>query len=400
MYNFIEFIFILIKMNLKYGNSNNNIFQNLNMNNNINNPNNLNMNYNSGMNNHNNNTMNILLQYINLMNLNKLNKNQMIINATNNNINNNNTFNNKNIPNSLNILQLMPNSIKLGFNQPYSFSNTKKESPIIHPNNFKNKLYYKNKETFSNNFNDKDYDTKSDDECNERKFMRKMTKAEKIEIDKWFEARKKLYPTKKNIELKKKIGEIKVEKGLVSDLELKLRKKVNILKKLNSSKRIKIRNKFNKEFPNFQKRKKEILEKKQQENKKEENNINNTNQSNIENKQIDNDKEDILEDGEIQEEILSKKNEEENNNKNNEENNNDNNINLIGKKRERKSNNIKKKLGKNKREIKENKNEYGFKKGFKYKSNNLYDELIKKEKIKEQNILLQAIRYLINLKED
>ena len=79
---------------------------------------------------------------------------------------------------------------------------------------------------------------------------------------------------------------------------------MNILKKLNSSKRIKIRNKFNKEFPNFQKRKKEFLEKKQQDNKKEENNINNTNQSNIKNKQIDNNKEDILEDGEIKEEIL------------------------------------------------------------------------------------------------
>ena len=367
MYNFIKFIFILIKMNLKYGNSTNNNFQNLNMNNIINNPNNLNMNYNLGMNSHNNNTMNMLLQYINLMNLNKLNKNQKIINATNNNINNNNNFNNKNIPNSLNILQLMPNTIKLGFNQPYSFSNTKKESPIIHPNNFKNKLYYKNKETFSNNFNDKDYEAKSDDECNERKFMRKISKAEKIEIDKWFEARKKLYPTKKNIELKKKIGEIKVEKGLVSDLELKLRKKVNILKKLNSSKRIKIRNKFNKEFPNFQKRKKEFLEKKQQDNKKEE-------------------KENILEDGEIEEE-------------DNKEKDNENKNNLLGNKRERKSN-VKKRLGKNKKEIKENKNEYGFKKGFKYKSNNLYDELIKKEKIKEQNILLQAIRYLINLKED
>ena len=396
MYNFIEIIFILIKMNLKYGNSNNNIFQNLNTNN-INNQNNFNMNHNIGMNNYNNNnSMNILLQYINLMNLNKLNKNPMNINTTNNNINNNNIFNNKNIPNSLNILQLMPNIIKFGFNQPYSFSNTKKESSIIHPSNFKNKLYYKNKETFSNNFNDKDFDTKSDDECNERKFMRKMTKAEKIEIDKWFEARKKLYPTKKNIELKKKIGEIKVEKGLVSDLELKLRKKVNILKKLNSSKKIKIRNKFNKEFPNFQKRKKEILEKNQQSNKKEENKIDNNSQSNIDNTQKDKEKEVILEDGEIEEEILSNQNEEEKNNENNKENN----INLLGKKRERKSNNIKKKLGKNKKEIKENKNEFGFKKGFKYKSNNLYDELIKKEKIKEQNILLQAIRYLINLKEE
>ena len=88
-----------------------------------------------------------------------------------------------------------------------------------------------------------------------------MTKAEKIEIDKWFEARKKLYPTKKNIELKKKIGEIKVEKGLVSELELKLRKKVNILKKLNSSRRIKMQNNF-KNFMNFKQRKKELLDSK------------------------------------------------------------------------------------------------------------------------------------------
>ena len=359
------------------------------MNNNINNPNNLNMNYNLGMNSHNNNTMNILLQYINFMNLNKLNKNQMIINATNNNINNNNTFNNKNIPNSLNILQLMPNSIKLGFNQPYSFSNTKKESPIIHPNNFKNKLYYKNKETFSNNFNDKDYDTKSDDECNERKFMRKMTKAEKIEIDKWFEARKKLYPTKKNIELKKKIGEIKVEKGLVSDLELKLRKKVNILKKLNSSKRIKIRNKFNKEFPNFQKRKREKLYNKEKDKEKEEDKGENEFKENNEKENNISNNEYILEDGEIKDDYIS-------NNENKKENN-ENSHNLIGKKRERKTN-IKKKLGKN--QNKDNKNENGFKKGFKYKMNNLYDELIRKDKIKEQNILLQAIRYLINLKEE
>ena len=362
-------------MNFNYGNNNYNFFNNYNMNNTINHPNNFNPNQTLGINNFNNNPMQILLQYINILNSNKFNH---IPNPS---------------PQNSNFFQLMPNIIKYGFNQPYSFENTKKEPKIIHPSNFKSKLYFKNKTNDNlNNIN-------NNEDSIERKFMRKMTKAEKIEIDKWFEARKKLYPTKKNIELKKQIGQIKVEKGLVSDLELKLRKKVNILKKLNTSKKIKIRNKFNKEFPNFQKRKKEFLEKKQQD-KKEENNINNTNQSNIENKQIDNDKEDILEDGEIQEEILSKKNEEENNNKNNEENNNDNNINLIGKKRERKSNNIKKKLGKNKKEIKEKKNEYGFKKGFKYKSNNLYDELIKKDKIKEQNILLQAIRYLINLKEE
>ena len=75
----------------------------------------------------------------------------------------------------------------------------------------------------------------------------------------------------------------------------------------------------------------------------------------------------------------------------------------MGRKRDRKNNNIKKKLGKKINDNKNNKGnkiENGFKKGFRYKENNLYDELIKKEKLKEQNIILQAIRYLINLKED
>lgn len=67
--------------------------------------------------------------------------------------------------------------------------------------------------------------------------MRKISKSERIEIDKWVEARKKLYSTKNNIEIKNKIGEIKIEKGLMSILEIKLRKKVNILKKLSSSKK-------------------------------------------------------------------------------------------------------------------------------------------------------------------
>ena len=42
------------------------------------------------------------------------------------------------------------------------------------------------------------------------------------------------------------------------------------------------------------------------------------------------------------------------------------------------------------------KNNSDYKVGFKYKQNRLYDELIKKEKIQEQNIILQAIRYLLN----
>ena len=363
-------------MNFKYGNSNYNLFQNNYINSNNNYMNNLNLNQNIGFNNFNNNPLSIMLQYMNLLNSTNINNNK----TNQNNVNNNNN-NNYISYNSSNIFQLMPNIIKFGFNQPYTFENTKKESTIIHPSNFKNKLYYKNKETSSNYNND----IINDNDSNERKFMRKMTKAEKIEIDKWFEARKKLYPTKKNIELKQKLGEIKVEKGLVSNLELKLRKKVNILKKLNSSKRIKIRNKFNKEFPNFQKRKREKLYNKEKEEDKGEGEFkeNNEKENNISNN------DNILEDGEIKDDYIS-------NNENKKENN-ENSHNLIGKKRERKTN-IKKKLGKN--QNKDNKNENGFKKGFKYKMNNLYDELIRKDKIKEQNILLQAIRYLINLKEE
>ena len=360
-------------MNFNYGNNNFNLSHNFYMNN-SNHPSNSNISQNIGINNYNiNNPMNMLLQYANILNSNILSNSHHNTNNYKSSINNTNM----NLINTGNIFQLMPNIIKFGFNPPYSLSNTKKEPKIIHPSNFRNKLHYKNNNNYSNND-----DINDNDNSNERKFMRKMTKAEKIEIDKWFEARKKLYPTKKNIELKKQLGEIKVEKGLVSNLELKLRKKVNILKKLNSSKKIKIRNDFNKAFPNFQKRKKEMLELNNNE-KDIDKNINNeiNNNLNIDNNnKIDN----ILEEGEIIDEIKS-------NNENKEIKKN-----LIGRKRR---NNIKKKFSKNKKTEKENK-ENGFKKGFKYKINNLYDELIKKEKIKEQNILLQAIRYLINLKEE
>ena len=350
-------------MNFNYGNNNYNFFNNYNMNNTINHPNNFNFNQPLGMNNFNNNPMQILLQYINILNSNKFNTN----------------------PQNANIFQLMPNIIKYGFNQPYSLENTKKEPKIIHPSDFKSKLYFKNKT------NDNLNDTSNNEDSVERKFMRKMTKAEKIEIDKWFESRKKLYPTKKNIELKKKLGEIKVEKGLVSELELKLRKKVNILKKLNSSKRIKINNNFNKNFPTFQKRKKEMRE--LQNINKEKDKIKEENNNALNNAEIKN--ENILEDGEIVEEIKSLDNE--NNIEDNKENGND----FVGKKRERKIK-IKKKFEKNKKSLinKDAQKEIGFKKGFRYKCNNLYDELIKKDKIIEQNILLQAIRYLVNLKEE
>jgi hypothetical protein len=280
-------------------------------------------------------------------------------------------------------MQLIPNLINLGFNQPYSFENVKKSIKTQSISFDKRKYNYDhtyNSNSFKYHLNKNSYDKNQDyifDDESEKKFKRKMTKAEKTEINKWFEARKKLYPTQKNIELKKKIGDLKVEKGLISNLELKLRKKVNILKKLNSSKQVK------RKFLN-QNNKSNIIK---------DNNV-------IENKldekeKINKEEKSLPEDGEI--------NEEKNNyiveQNSNFECKNDGGKKMLGKKRgfikklkTKKNNNI--------INAEDNNKENNFKKGFKYKVNHLYDDLIKKDKIKEQNIILQAIHYLINIKNE
>jgi hypothetical protein len=335
-------------------------------------------------------------------NLNNNNKNSNQINFNNNNNFSNNYFNNNSynsFNNSNNIFQFMSNLVNFGFNPPYT-SDTLKKTPKKEINSNKNKFNNNNNNNFYSssyklNNNDNNYDNynddfKLDDDNNEKKFMRKMTKAERIEIDKWVEARKKLYPTSKNIELKNKIGELKVEKGLMSNLELKLRKKVNILKKLSSNKKSL---KLIKENINFIQHKSIPKETKETENIK--NNVSNDEKDEKE-KKID--KENILEDGEINEEDKDKSQKGNSLDENNILNENK----LIGRKRENdRKKNIRKKIKKAKNKgDKDDKKIITFKKGFKYKTNHLYNELIKKDKIKEQNIILQAIRYLINLKSD
>ena len=95
---------------------NSNFSLNLNRNNNIknyfiNNMNSANQNNNFV----NNQTMNTLLSYINLMKINSNNTNNFL------------AKNNTNI-NRTNIMQLIPNLMNLGFNQPYSFENVKKST--------------------------------------------------------------------------------------------------------------------------------------------------------------------------------------------------------------------------------------------------------------------------------
>ena len=212
------------------------------MNNNINHINIINcnsININNGnlsLNIFNNQTIYFLLQYMNMLSFNLNNNNPFNINTYYSSINNN----------SMNLFQFMPNLMNFGFNQPYSFDNVKKKEPKKETSDFNKKKFHNNnnnnnfnfsshKLSKNNNFNN--YEDSDSDENNEKKFMRKISKSERIEIDKWVEARKKLYSTKNNIEIKNKIGEIKIEKGLMSILEIKLRKKVNILKKLSSSKK-------------------------------------------------------------------------------------------------------------------------------------------------------------------
>jgi len=303
---------------------------------------NYNNNSNYGYNHINNPLENLFMQY---MNINQTSKN-----------NNLNTY--ININTSTNISQYIENLLNNGFNQPYTLNNVKKTN-YRNKNSNNNKSYNKTYHCNYNNINDNYINEFDFDEMtnNKKKFLRKMTKNEKIEMEKWVEARKKLYPTKKNIEEKNKIGELKVEKGIISNLELKLRKKVNILKKI-----------YNKKC----KRNKINIIKKIPDNFINSNNINNITNNNIEDNQ--------LEEGEIAPE------------------NHDDNC-LLRKKR-----NIKKRIKKLNGKNNGNKENINYnsstKKGFKYKINHLYDDLIKKDKIKEQNIILQAIRYLINLKEN
>ena len=264
--------------------------------------------------------------------------------------NNNQNFQNPQI--NLLMIQYMMNFIQsnnmnnslnnnFGFNQPYTINNViqMKKKDDIKVNN-KNKFV---KKTIS---------------------KKQLSNEEKVEIEKWVLARKKNFPTKTNILEKEKKGKIKVDVGMISKLELKLRKKVNLLKKIDGKK---MRNNRNKK------------------NKKNKNNFNILKEEkNIE-----------LEEGEIQ---IENKNE--NNEKKIENNNNENKEEIEDKKnmenKEKQYNKNKRK--RNKKSNKNNNNNVNKAKtkfSFKYKHNFLYDNLLKKEKIQEQNIILQVFRYFI-----
>ena len=276
-----------------------------------------------------------------------------------------------NMNNNINLIQYMSYLSNYGFNQPYTFENTKKDVKKNLPikNNYQKQKY--------NTFND---DTQTHEYYTPKiKIIKKdLTPMEKVEVNKWIEARKKMYPTKKNIENKKQLGELKVEKGLLSNLEIKLRKKVNILNKINGRERKKNKSTENKNRINKVIKKPDEFEEgeiKEVNVEKEDNYIIKEKDTNI-----------------IKEEENNIIKEEKNDDKKEKYNK------FLCKKRNKKfdKKNNKTKNEKNISKKNNEKNNSDYKVGFKYKQNRLYDELIKKEKIQEQNIILQAIRYLLN----
>ena len=259
-----------------------------------------------------------------------------------------------------NALMMSNRNLAMGFNQPYTLNNVSKN----------NQKKQKSPQKEVENYND-DYEEDSFKEEKKTKVIKHYTKEELEEIEKWINARKRNFPSKNTVEQKDMLGKKREEAGMISKLELKLRKKVSILKKIdsrggynNNGYRKNNSNQFNK------------LQKNQHRN-----NNNNKQKKNVTQKANE-----PLEEGEIPLEEETKK--DININEKKEET-------LIEKeeKKEEETNN------KNNRKEQKNRNKERKAKEnfpFRYKHNFLYDNMIKKELIIEENIILQAFRYFIN----
>lgn len=225
------------------------------------------------------------------------------------------------------------------FASPYTLNNTNNYPHANTSNSTINKPYsYPPYKSNSNNINSTNSFNKP---------VNKISKEEEDDISKWILSRKRNFPTKEKIQEKETIGKIKKNAGMISKLELKLREKIKIMTPSNG-----FRKKQTKRFRRSKKRSRK---------QKNSNNFHNNEHNNIE------------EDGEIIEtkEFLDS-------NRNNEKNIKHENISI----------NKDDSINNNNRRIA----------GFKYRSNKLYEELIKPDKYKEMNVILQCFRYFVNEK--
>jgi hypothetical protein len=163
------------------------------------------------------------------------------------------------------------------------------------------------------------------------------------EIKKWVESRKRNFPTKVKIEEKNTVGKIRENAGILSKLELKLREKVKILTQINK--------KGNRNNNNRNRRRHKQRRRKDK--------------RDYDGKPLQDEE---AEDGEIVEPRPE-----------NIENNNQ-----------------PKRSYKPEESGAKDKNKPKQRKFFRYRKNRLHEELIKSDKFKEMNIILQAFRYFVN----
>jgi hypothetical protein len=260
---------------------------------------------------------------------------------------NNQTAQNKNCYSSPYTLNRSNSISNTNCNSNYISNNSKFINPQ-NPNNNMNNLpfAYKN---FRNDFN---YNTNQDRNSNKTQFnlnnfktfnnnhevnqeKKPMSKEEEEEIKKWVESRKRNFPSTNKEKQMVDVNKKIESSGMMSQLERKLREKIKILSYLDKGGYVRNKNKFQKNSTHRRKKKR-------------------NNRKKIE-----------PEDGEIVENVE------------------------IEIKNEKLNPEIELKITKPKENIK-------FRNGFRYKKSLLYENLIKPEKIKELNIILQSFRYFIN----
>jgi len=243
-------------------------------------------------------------------------------------------------------------------NKYYQMQNNGVYPQNIHLNNYyKQKIYANNNKTNNQSFNYNNYnETNQTNQNIPSKNKKSKIEDDPSEIEKWLENRKRKFPSADNVKDKVEYGKIKEDAGMISKLELKLRERIKLMNSINKKAFVKNR-------PNRNRRRKR---------NKMKNKIQKSNE---------------IEEGEIIE-VLTEKNTEINENTRNEKIKQE-----AFKKQDNKHNS---QLFKEKDNMRSDKPK--IKLGFKYRRNKIYDELIKSDKLKEMNIILQAFRYFINEK--
>jgi len=245
--------------------------------------------------------------------------------------------------------QINNHNISSFFASPYTISyNSNKPGQIPNPNpngminipnnqmnnNFLRKNNYSNNQYSYNNNNRYREDRSESVKKSATEILNIESKVldDPAEIEKWVLSRKRNFPSERNIHEKQEKGKIKENSGMLSTLEMTLRDRLKIMSQIDKKKFV---------------RRRTFKRRRSKRNKKGKNSE--------------------IEQGEIKQEI--------------EENNYS-------------TNNVKE-------DTNEAKNtEGGFKANtnniFKYRKNKIYDNMIKNEKIKEMNVILQCFRYFVN----